>query len=528
MQRRYNSLRRNPSGGLRGADMPKQGVFKAAERGRKLSDSAFREVRDRLRLELVELQQSVRAASRYPVIIVLAGVQGAGVVDSLNLLNTWMDPRWIRTHTFDTPSDEERERPLFWRYWRSLPPAGTIGLYLDGWYGEAIAGRCHGAPAADFTARLARIAHFERTLADEGALVVKVWLHIAEARQRRLAHIHSTDAAFGFRASDASWPQPAPYGPYTRAAARAVRLTDTPQTRWHVVDAADDNHRRAALLTILRDSLTAHAKAIRASDKADKKAIKIQKNAGKKAPMINRGPLARIDLSRKMSEVAYAKAFHTRQARLYELQKAARAQGLATIIAFEGWDAAGKGGAIRRITYALSARNYQVVPIAAPNEEERSYHYLWRFWRHVSRAGRMTLFDRSWYGRVLVERVEHLISGEAQRRAYGEINDFEQELTDHGTLLVKFWLHIDPEEQLRRFKEREKTPYKRWKITADDWRNRKNWPRYEAAINDMIRATSTRAAPWNLVPANDKQVARIMVFDIVIKALETALKGPRR
>lgn len=508
--------------------MSTKGFFGRVTAGPKLPDADFRKLKDELRVELVELQQRLRAEAKTPVIIVLAGVQGAGVVDTLNLLNTWMDPRWIHTHALDAPSDEERERPPFWRYWRRLPAAGTIGLYLDGWYGDAIGAACRkDDKAGAFSARLKRIKAFETMLAADGALVIKVWLHLGKAQQRKELDSHRADKLTGFRASDNSWPQPAPYDAYVKTAAQALRATSTPETPWQLVNGADDNHRRASVLTILRDAIKAHAKTQRKAAKAAAKAIKHAKAADKDPVKARGGALAKIAFGKAMSDAAYAKAFHDRQATLYALQKTARARGLSTIIAFEGWDAAGKGGAIRRLSYALSARNYQVVPVAAPNDEEKAYHYLWRFWRHLSRAGHITLFDRTWYGRVLVERVEHLIPPDAWARAYGEINDFEEHLTDHGIVLVKLWLHIDADEQLRRFEEREEEPAKQWKITPDDWRNRKNRKLYETAISDMIAATSTAAAPWHLVPANDKHKARILVFDIVIKALEKALKASK-
>jgi AMP-polyphosphate phosphotransferase len=492
-----------------------------------LSDAAFREVKDRLRFELVDLQQRCRLAADFPIIIVVSGIQGAGGVDTLNLLNTWMDPRWIHTHATDVPSDEERERPLFWRYWRSLPAAGNIGLYLDGWYGDAVAAHCRRQTSAGtFATHLKRIAAFERTLADNGALIVKLWLHLDKSEHRK-ADTHRVDPVFGFRASDAAWPQPAAYDAFTAVAAKSLRATSTTQAPWHIIDGADDNYRRATVLTILRDAMKAHRKSWRKKSKAAAKEIKrARKHDKKNSPpkKARSGALVKVNLSRTMSPAAYARAFRTLQARLYELQKAARSAGLSTVIAFEGWDAAGKGGAIRRLTYALSARNYRVVPISAPNDDERAHHYLWRFWRHLGRAGHMSLFDRTWYGRVLVERVEHLITEEAWRRSYGEINDFEAQLAEHGTVVLKFWLHIDPHEQLRRFKEREETPYKKWKITDDDWRNRAKWNRYETAVNDMIAATSTKHAPWHLVPANDKRYGRVMILDIVIKALESALR----
>lgn len=511
--------------------MAGQRIFKTAETGATLSDAAFQAARDRLRLDLVELQQACRQQG-FPIVVVLSGVQGAGVVDTANLLNTWMDPRWIQTHAFDAPSDEERERPLFWRYWRSLPADGNIGLYLDGWYGGAVTGHVRGhLSAQDFTARLQRIRAFETTLAKEGALIVKLWLHLGKAAQRHRVDVHRADSVFGFRSSDNSWPQPAPYDRYVAAMAKAIDATHTARAPWYLVEGTDDNHRRARVLTLLRKAMTAHCKHAHKKAKAVAKALKHERKAApkdKKPHKRSRGRLAGVDLSQRMSDAAYAKAFKASQQRLYDAQKAARTAGISTVIAFEGWDAAGKGGAIRRLTYALSARNYQVVPIAAPNDEERAHHYLWRFWRHLGRDGHVRLFDRSWYGRVLVERVEHLIPKEAWTRAYGEINDFEAQIVAHGSVLLKFWLHIDPKEQAKRFRERCETPYKRWKITADDWRNRAKWNRYEDAANDMIARTSTKAAPWQLVPAEDKHVARIMILDTVIKALEDAIRHKTR
>jgi len=508
-------------------------LFKAAETGARLPDVGFRALKDRLRVELVDLQQRCRLAAAFPILVVIEGVSGAGVTDTLNLLNTWMDPRWIHTHAFDTPSDEERERPLFWRYWRTLPPAGNIGLYLGGWYDEALTGHCKGSvrtPA--FNARLKSIADFEQTLAADGALIVKIWLHLSAQQQRDAADTHRIDPIFGFRSSDSAWRQPAPHAKFVAAAETMIHATKSDAAPWHIVEGADDNYRRAAVLTILRDAMAEHRKHWRKKTKADAKAIKhavkADKNLKRKSKSKSPAPLDKVDLAKTMSDDRYAQQFRVLQGRLYTAQKAARAAGLSTVIAFEGWDAAGKGGAIRRLTYGLSARNYKVVPIAAPSADEQHYHYLWRFWRALSRAGHITLFDRSWYGRVLVERVEHLIADGDWMRAYGEINAFEAQLAGHGTLLLKFWLHIDSLEQLRRFKEREETPYKRWKITPDDWHNRAARARYETAVNDMIRRTSTKAVPWHLVPANNKRYARIMIIETVVKALEAALAARKK
>jgi polyphosphate kinase 2 (PPK2 family) len=234
--------------------------------------------------------------------------------------------------------------------------------------------------------------------------------------------------------------------------------------------------------------------------------------------------LSHLDMTQAVPKKAFDKRLEKQQGRLNLLQREAQQRGVSTILVFEGQDAAGKGGAIRRITAALDARSYQVIPIAAPTDEERAHHYLWRFWRHLSRAGRLTIFDRSWYGRVLVERVEGFARREEWLRAYSEINEFEDQLVAGGIVLVKFWVHITFDEQLRRFKEREKTSHKQWKLTPEDWRNREKWPAYEQAVNDMVERTSTRLAPWTLVEGNDKNFTRLKVIDTVCDRLEKAVR----
>ena len=230
-----------------------------------------------------------------------------------------------------------------------------------------------------------------------------------------------------------------------------------------------------------------------------------------------------LDMTATLTKSAFKTKLLKQQGRLHQLQRQAQEQGRSVILVFEGWDAAGKGGAIRRIVAALAPQCYRVIPVAAPTDEERAHHYLWRFWRHLSRAGRVTIFDRSWYGRVLVERVDNLATQTQWNRAYAEIRQFEEELTDHGIVLVKYWLHITNEEQERRFNERAKSPYKSWKLTEEDWRNRAKWDLYELAVNDMVEHTSTRYAPWHLVAANDKNHARVEVLRAAGDAIEASL-----
>ncbi len=234
--------------------------------------------------------------------------------------------------------------------------------------------------------------------------------------------------------------------------------------------------------------------------------------------------LSHSDLSARLEKDDYRKRLNRLQARLHGLSLEARERGISTVLAFEGWDAAGKGGVIRRVTQSLEAGDYRVIPTAAPTEEERRYHYLWRFWRDLPPAGTFAIFDRTWYGRVLVERIEGFASDAEWQRAYDEINDFEEQLAERGYLVQKFWLHISPDEQLARFQAREDTPYKQHKITEEDYRNRERWAEYEQAVDQMVLRTSSDGAPWFVIPANDKLFARIQVLEKVTAGLKQALR----
>ena len=509
-------------------------MFEPAEIGAKLSDVAFQHAKSTLRLDLVGLQQRNRLPPKFPVIVLISGVRGAGVADTLNLLNTWMDPRWIQAHAVEPPSDEERQHPLFWRFWRSLPASGTTGVYLGGWYAQPFADHSAGMITdASFAARMRAIADFETTLAEEGALIVKVWLHLGKDAAAKAQLAHKPDSAFGFRSGDDVIPQPPDYAKYIATAARGIAATQGEQTPWHIIEGSDDNFRRATVLTLLRNRLRAQFKHWDRQNKATAKNLKRERKdaakALKKNNTRNRSPrLAKVDLTKTLGDAAYKQAFAVLQARLYAAQKQARTLGISTVVAFEGWDAAGKGGAIRRLTYCLNARNYQVVPISAPNDEERAHHFLWRFWRALQPDGRFTIFDRTWYGRVLVERVDNLIPEAAWKRAYAEINDFEKQLTGHGDVVLKFWMHIDRKTQKKRFEEREDTPHKTWKISEDDWHNRKRWHLYEAAIEDMLAKTSRPHARWHVIAARDKQCARITVLKTIAAALEKAIAARKK
>ena len=511
-------------------------MFEAAELGAKISREEYRARAPVLRQSVLAAQQELRAEGAFPVIIILAGFDVSGRSETANLLNEWMDPRWILTWAWGEPSDEELERPAFWRYWRHLPPRGQIGLFHGAWYEPAMTDRVERRIGRDaFESRLRRIAATEQALTDDGALILKFWLHLSAAAQRKRMKALERDPLSRWRITSAHRRRQGQHRRIEQAAEVVIRQTSTTRAPWQIVDGADDNYRKLTVATHVRDAIAAELDRVEAGRRSRAAAAGDLRKNGPGGPTDPaHEPLASVasvlgvlDLTQEIDRDAYRLELAQQQGRLNRLQRQAAARGVSTIAVFEGWDAAGKGGAIRRVTGALDARHYRVIPIGAPTDEELAHHYLWRFMRHLSRAGRVTIFDRSWYGRVLVERVEGLASREEYMRAYPEINAFEDQLVDHGILLVKFWLHISKDEQRRRFEERQRTPHKAWKLTDEDWRNRERWDDYELAVNEMVARTSTRRAPWVLVEANDKLFARIKVIRTLADRLERMLRRLR-
>lgn len=493
-------------------------MFETAELGRKIPRREYKAQAPQLRTELLELQQQLRSAG-FAVIVVFAGVDGAGKSETVNVLNEWMDPRGLLTRAFDPPTPEEQERPHFWRYWLALPPKGRIGLYLSSWYSQPLVDLVYGEiDQATFDQSLNRITTFEKELADDGTLVLKFWMHLGKKAQKQRLEALEKDPLTRWRVTKREKRHQKMYEVFEAVADRLLHKTNTGEAPWYIVEGADHNYRTLAVATLLRDAIRRHL---------ERRELARRKTPAKKAAVAEAGQaptvLSRLDMSQKVPRAEYDLLLEKYQGKLHQLTREAKARQLSTILVFEGVDAAGKGGAIHRLTAAMDARLYQVIPIAAPTDEERAQHYLWRFWRHLPRAGRVTIFDRSWYGRVLVERVEGFAEDAAWRRAYGEINDFEEQLVEHGAVLVKYWAHITKEEQLRRFESRQQTPYKSYKLTPEDWRNRDKWDLYEQAVNDMVAYTSTNFAPWTLVEGNDKYFARLKVLRVLCERLGAVL-----
>jgi len=502
-------------------------MFEVAQLGMKLSDKVYKEREKALRERLLALQFQLQSA-KFSVVVVFAGVNAAGKSEMLNQLNAWMDPRWLETHAYGAPTEETRQRPPYWHYWRDLPAKGRMGLFLSSWYSQPVLDKVYGRiDDASYQASLMQIANFERALSDDGTLVLKFWMHLDRKAQKKRMNQLEKDPLTAWRVTDKDWENYHHYDDFLRAAETALHKTGTGQAPWLIVEGEDANYRSITVGDALADALEKQLQRQQYADKrhaeSSVRVLSTQDVAENAPPAPSVHPLlASVDLTQSITPTEYKDQLVKLQARLGLLMHQAQDVGMTNVIVFEGWDAAGKGSAIRRITQALDARQFVVHPIAAPSDEELAHHYLWRFWRRLPRAGRVAIFDRSWYGRVLVERVEGFASESAWMRAYAEISDFEDELTAHGIVVTKFWLNISPEEQLRRFDERANVPWKQFKLTDDDWRNREKRPLYEQAVADMIERTSTHFAPWTLIAAEDKRFARIQILKTLIARLEAS------
>jgi polyphosphate:AMP phosphotransferase len=492
-------------------------MFEAAELDHTVAKADYKREEAELRRALLEAQRALGEQRRFPVLILIAGVEGAGKSETVHLLNEWMDPRFIEVTGFALPTEEEAAHPPMWRFWRALPRKGRIGVFFGAWQTMPILERVLGKlGAGGFAARMEEILRLERMLAAEGVLLIKYWFHLSKAQQKKRIKALEKQRETSWKVTRYDRTLFEHYDAFIEVCEPFLRETSTAEAPWTVVPAANERYRALFvgrhLLGALRARLGA-PEAVPATPAAMPAALPDRVNV-----------IRALTLKQVMSREHYGAALAEAQGRLARATRHKRYGRISVIAVFEGNDAAGKGGAIRRLGAALDPRAYRIVPVAAPTEEERAQPYLWRFWRHVPRPGRLTVFDRSWYGRVLVERVEGFAAEPDWRRAYAEINDFEEQLAAHGAVVAKFWLAISKTEQHRRFKEREATPFKQHKITAEDWRNREKWDAYEDAVCEMVERTSTGMAPWTLVEADNKLHARVKVIATLADMVEAALR----
>jgi polyphosphate:AMP phosphotransferase len=497
-------------------------MLESIDLSRKVSKEAYKEAKDPISLKLAALQR--RAIElKIPVIVVFEGWNAAGKGTLINELILPLDPRGFDVYSIQPPNEEEALRPFLWRFWTRTPPRGRVAIFDRSWYRrvteDRVSGKCLGAQLQQ---AFEDIRSFERQLADDGNVIIKFFLHISKKEQeRRLEKLRSSPAT-AWRVIDKDLEAHKQYKEHLGAAEIMLAETDIDAAPWTIVEATD---RRFATLKIFNTVVNA----------MEHRVAQIEQAAAKKADAVLAAPslplelstsiLDRVDLTLSLTEEEYRKKLKARQDRIRELEHEIYVRRIPVVIVYQGWDAAGKGGNIRRLTQNLDPRGYNVVPVAAPNDLEKSHHYLWRFWTHMPKAGHLTIFDRSWYGRVMVERIEGFCTEAEWKRAYREINEMEQHMTHFGAVLLKFWLQIDPDEQLRRFRDRENTPYKQWKITPDDWRNREMWDQYKIAVEEMLYRTSTPYAPWTIVESNNKWYARLKVLDTVCKAIEKRMES---
>ena len=475
----------------------------------KISKNAYKQRILQLRSRLLELQRRVKGLDK-SVIIVVAGDDRSGRNETINALCQWMDPRFLDVNAYAASRHENDSRPFFWRFWHDTPKAGQIAIYLRGWTSTSIVQHLNGEiNAKKLHKRETYCKNFEQKLLDSGSLIIKFWLHISEEELK--ARVKKNKGTPYFDKKDALALKN--YSTAMKVIESTLKATSTEENPWHIVNGADTRH---------RDLNVAEQLASRLESWIDQPLDIPQLVDYPKAachPQINM-PDDETEIDNDKLEAKLKKYQARLRKQMVQLQK----REIPVVIAFEGWDAAGKGGAIRRLVAPLDAGSYRICPIAAPTDEEKAHHYLWRFWRMVPRNGYMTIFDRSWYGRVLVERVEGFAEHHEWHNAYQEINDFEEQLCIHGTVLIKIWLNISKEEQLRRFKEREVTEHKKHKITEEDYRNRQRWDDYVEAIEDMATHTHTKHAPWTFVNSNQKPQARVEVLKAVTKAISQRLK----
>lgn len=492
-------------------------MFESAEIGHKTTKSDYDEAVPALRAELLDSQFELLERKGFSVVVLINGIDGAGKGETVNLLNEWMDPRHIEAWAFDAPTAEESERPHMWRFWRALPPKGKIGVLFGNWYTSPINERVvKQIKGSELDQYLDEVNRFESMLVREDVLLIKFWFHLSKKEQKKRLESLEDDPKTRWRVTDADWQFYKLYDRYREVAEHALRRTSTGVAPWLIVDGSDPRFRALFVGRTLLDALRKHL------DVTDHHWVQRQTAPPLPPTLDQRNFLNTLSLNQPLAKSDYSELLEALQGRLALLTRDKAFTTRSLVLVFEGSDAAGKGGAIRRVTAAMDVRRYRVIPIGAPTDEELAKPYLWRFWRQLPRWGKIAIFDRSWYGRVLVERVEGFCSEADWMRAYSEINDFEDELVDAGAVVVKFWLAISKDEQLTRFQARELEPHKRFKITDEDWRNREKWDDYERAVCDMIDRTSTEMSPWTVVEADNKYFARIKVLRTVCERLEAA------
>ncbi len=469
-----------------------------------------------LRNRLIQVQHQIRQAG-IPVLIVFEGWEASGKGRMISRLVECLDPRWMQTYLITEPVPEEELRPFLWRFWIKIPEKGHFALFDQSWYRTVLADRFFKRIRNKDVPQVFReIIQFERQLSDSGTVILKFFLHISETEQHKRVKKILKDPTEAWQVNKEDQKLTKNYVWLSRCVEEMLQSASPHFASWTIVES---NCPRFATVKVFRTVLHALEAALQTSKTISRRKSRYVPPDKHPKPTI----LDRVDLTKTIERTAYSQELPRLQVRARELEFELFHRRVPLVIVYEGWDAAGKGGNIRRVTEKLDPRGYKVTSIAAPSQSELNHHFLWRFWNPLQKAGHISIFDRSWYGRVLVERVEGFCTPGEWLRSYQEINEFEEQLWSFGTIITKFWIHINPDEQLRRFKERQSLSHKRWKITGEDWRNRDKWPQYEEAVIDMLQKTSTTYAPWVILEGNCKLHARIQALRTIIERVEERL-----
>ena len=496
-------------------------MLEALDLALSLSKEEFKKKMDGLERRMGEMQRKARELG-IPIIVVFEGWDAAGKGTMINNLMLALDPRGFKVYPIGAPTQEELLRPWLWRFWIKTPEKGRIVIFDRSWYGKVLVERIDNIVNKKEIARAyEEINAFEHQLTDDKAVVIKFFLHISKKEQAKRFKRLAENKATAWKVTDDDRRHHKQYTEYAKAIEEMLERTDTGWAPWHLIESHDRRHAVAKVFSIIADTLerTCESETDPVLNTAKKTAVRRQ------AIDASSPVLQKADLDRSLTRVEYEKSIKDLQEQMNHLEHEIYTARIPVVIAYEGWDAAGKGGNIKRLVRGMDPRGFEVVPVAAPTPTELRHHYLWRFWNEVPKAGHITIFDRSWYGRVLVERVEGFCTEKDWRRAYQEINEMEEHWTRFGMVVIKFWLQISRQEQLRRFKERQRLTYKQWKITEEDWRNREKWNVYEMAVNEMILRTDTAHSPWTIVEANDKLYARVKTLRTAVDRIKEALKN---
>ena len=481
----------------------------------KPTDEVIAERLERARDELAARQMKVKEKG-LPVLVVLDGWGAAGKGSALGKMIKNMDPRFFKCETLSEPSPDEKRRPFLYRYFIRIPAAGQFAFFDGSWMGEVTSRFLSGETSKkDYKTQLTSVKRFERQLSDNGCLVVKFFFHISEKVQKKRLKALESDPTTAWRVSDRDRWQNKHYGKCLDVYDEYLETTNQFVAPWYFINSTDRKWAELQMTEILISAIDTALK------NTENRSVPIRQNTFPLSPMPK---LSSVPLDKTLTDEEYRTELDRLQMRLKQLHNELYLRKIPVIIAYEGWDAAGKGGNIKRLASALDPRGYEVHPIASPEPAEKARHYLWRFWKRLPKDGHIAIFDRTWYGRVMVERIEGFCTENDWQRAYNEINEFEKELSDWGAVIIKFWVQIDKNTQLARFTDRQNTPEKQWKITDEDWRNREKWDLYETAVDEMMQKTSTEFAPWHIIESNDKKYARIKALKTVISACEEKLK----